>query len=40
MIAPGLALVVEDDEIQREMLGEFLRTEGMEVISLRKRRDG
>lgn len=33
MAVPPLALVVEDDEPQREMLSEFLKDEGLEVIN-------
>ena len=33
MVVPPIALVVEDDELQREMLGQYLKEEGIEVIS-------
>jgi len=33
MAVPPLALVVEDDEPQREMLSGFLKDEGLEVIN-------
>ena len=32
MPPPPIALVVEDDELQRELLSEFLKDENMEVI--------
>ena len=32
MPPPPIALVVEDDELQREILSEFLKDENMEVI--------
>lgn len=33
MVVPSLALVVEDDEPQREILSEYLKDEGLDVIS-------
>ncbi|XIA62803.1 response regulator [Bradyrhizobium sp. TZ2] len=32
MTVPPIALVVEDDELQREILSEFLKDESMDVI--------
>lgn len=32
MTTPPIALVVEDDELQREILSEFLKDESMDVI--------
>jgi len=32
MNTPAIALVVEDDELQREILSEFLKDESMDVI--------
>ena len=32
MTTPAIALVVEDDEFQREILSEFLKDESMDVI--------
>ena len=32
MTTPPIALVVEDDELQREILSEFLKDERMDVI--------
>ena len=32
MTTPPIALVVEDDELQREVLSEFLKDESMDVI--------